>query len=230
MLYCNMLDPRNIYRSNRRTLSLYISPTGELVVKAPLKLSDAQIFAFVRSKEDWIRMRQKKTLQNSYINRSVVSYNTFYYLGQELTPIISTAVKEIIKQDGALLIPAKLDQAKVLKRVEKWLKERAKIIIDERARYFGDKLRLSVSAISTNNNKTRWGCCDTKKQIAINWRAVMLPPNLLDYIIVHEYCHLLEFNHTHNFWGIVETILPDWRAVRKHLKQMNWLLNLFRAN
>ena len=223
-----MLDPRNIHRSKRRTLSLYIAPTGELIVKAPLKLTDAKIFDFVRTKQDWITMRQRQIMQNSCINRNVVAYNTFYYLGQELTPVISNSVKVITKSDNMLLVPAKTDQSLILRRVEKFLRERAKEVIDERARYFGTRLNLSAAEIKTNNNKTRWGVCDTKTRIAINWRAVMLSPALLDYIIVHEFCHLLEFNHTKNFWAIIETILPNWRAVRKNLKNMNWLLDLFR--
>jgi len=82
--------------------------------------------------------------------------------------------------------------------------------------------------IKSNNNQTSWGVCGRGGAIAVNWRAVMLPPALLDYIVVHEFCHMLEFNHSKQFWAIVESILPNWRELRKHLKHMNWLLGLFR--
>jgi len=78
------------------------------------------------------------------------------------------------------------------------------------------------------NNKTRWGICSKDGKIALNWRVVMLPPRLIDYIMVHEFCHLLEFNHSKHFWQIVESILPNWKELRKHLKQLGWLLELFR--
>ena len=223
-----MLDPRNIYRSKRKTLAIFIDSHGALIVKAPMRLPDHKIFEFVKSKQDWITARQRKIAENSYINRSVVSYNSFLFMGRELVPVISQKAKAISRADGSLIIPASYTPEKILKKVEKYLKDSAKIILSERAHYFANRLKLTPADIGTNNNKTRWGSCDTKRRINLNWRAVMLSPNLFDYIVVHEFCHLLEFNHTKNFWAIVQTILPDWRILRKHLKQMNWLLALFR--
>jgi len=223
-----MLDPQNIYRSKRKTLAIFIDPNGTLIVKAPLKLADHKIYEFVKSKRDWIAARQQKIAENSYINRSVVSYNTFMFMGRELVPVISTKVREITRADGSLVIPATIKPEKLLKRVEKYLKTHATQILHERTTYFAHRLKLDISAVGINNNKTRWGSCDTKRRIFVNWRAVMLPPNLFDYIVIHEFCHLLEFNHTPAFWALVETILPDWRTQRKYLKQMNWILALFR--
>jgi hypothetical protein len=224
-----MLDPANIFRSKRKSLALYIDPNGVLIVKSPLKLPDAKIYEFVKSKEAWIRTRQKQIAQNSYISKNVVSYNTFLYLGRELTPVLCNKAKEISLTTDAIIIPAKWGSNEILlRRVEKFLKITATNILTQRAQYFQTRLNLIAASIATNNNKTRWGVCDTKRRIQLNWRAVMLPPNLFDYIIVHEYCHLLEFNHTKNFWRLVEAILPDWRTLRKHLKQMGWLLQLFR--
>jgi len=227
-----MLNPANIVRSKRKTLALYVDPMGQLVVKAPLKLSNERIFAFVKSKEEWIRQRQRQNSQNSYVNKSVMTYQSFYFLGSELVPVISSKQTKIAKQDSALIIPEKIinlgDQQKTLRKIRKWMEINAKSIIEQRAVYFSQTLRLPLKQLSINNNKTRWGVCSKQGEIALNWRAVMLPANLLDYIIVHEFCHLLEFNHSKQFWSIVETILPDWRALRKHLKQMNWLLMLFR--
>jgi len=226
-----MLNPANIIRSKRKTLALYIDPMGQLIVKAPTKLSNEKIFAFIKSKEAWIKRRQAQATQNSYINKSVLTYQSFYFLGQELTPIISSGAKQITKSDNALIIPEKfvaLGQDKTLRKIKKWLETSAKSIIEQRADYFSQRLKLPKGQFSINNNKTRWGTCDKQGNITLNWRAVMLPANLLDYIVVHEFCHILEFNHSKQFWQIVETILPDWRVTRRHLKQMNWILTLFR--
>ena len=223
-----MLDPRNIYRSKRKTLALFVDLHGNLIVKAPMRLPEGKIFDFVKSKRNWILARQQQIKQNSYINRNVITHNSFLMLGQETVPMFSQKTKQIIRQDGVLLIPAKFSGEQVLKKVEKWFRQQAEIILTERVRYFSNRLNMQPSAVAINNNKTRWGSCDTRRKINLNWRAVMLPPNLFDYIVVHEFCHMLEFNHTKNFWAIVETILPDWRILRKHLKQMNWILMLFR--
>jgi len=134
-----MLRPENIIRCNRKTLSLYVNAGGELVVKAPVKLPERKIFEFVKSKEDWIRTQQERVKQNSYINQSVRCYRTFYFLGQELTPLISTKCKKISKNEGLLLIPEKFaiqGDDVVLKKVEKWLRDNAKLVIEERSLYF----------------------------------------------------------------------------------------------
>ena len=209
-------------------MSLYIDPKGELIVKAPLGLSERKIFDLVKDKQDWIRARQAQVLKNSFINRSAVSYNTFLFLGREYVPVINSNIREITKHEGSLLIPTKIDQSKILNKVEKWMRNNARAIINERAGYFSQILSLAAVSVSINNNRTRWGSCTKSGAIAVNWRAVMLKPYLLDYIIVHEFCHLLEFNHTKNFWIVVQTILPEWRKLRAELKQMNWILQLFR--
>ena len=226
-----ILDPANIHRSNRRTLALFIDDHGTLIVKAPLKLSDRKIFDFINEKEDWIRRQQQRAAANAYINMGVMTYSNFLFLGNILTPTVSTKCKKISHADGLLFIPEKLastGESGVLKKIVKYLKDNAKQIVDDRCNYFCQRLSLTHASATTNNNKTRWGVCDLNGNIVLNWRVIMLPPKLIDYIVVHEFCHLLEFNHTREFWNLVEAVLPNWRVLRKELKQQNYLLNLFR--
>ena len=150
------------------------------------------------------------------------------FLGKELTPLISNDVKEIMINDNKLLIPAKINSDKILSKIEKWYRKVAEEVLVERVNYMANQLRLRPADVKTNNNKTRWGVCDSRGNIAINWRAIFLPPNLLDYIVVHELCHLLEFNHTPAFWSVVAKIIPDYQILRKHLKCLNYLILLFR--
>ena len=233
-----MLNPQNIIRSNRKTLALFINSEGELIIKAPLKLSDRRIFDFVADKEGWIRSQQEKIRANSFINPRVLSYNVFLFLGREVTPVISYKAKKIVRVDDMLHIPAKIvtraeqsgtdSDTLIVKKASKYLKDNAKLIIEERANYFSQLMRLEHKSISTMNNRSRWGVCTRDGKISLNWRTIMLPPRLLDYILVHEFCHLLEFNHTKQFWAIVESILPNWKDLRKELKQLNYLVDLFR--
>ncbi|MDR0462399.1 MAG: M48 family metallopeptidase [Christensenellaceae bacterium] len=223
-----MVNPANIYRSKRNTLSIYIDPTGELIVRAPLGMTDRKIFDFIKSRGDWIAARKEAVQRNAFINRNVASYNTFFFLGTELVPVINNSAKQITREARALVIPGKIENDKILKKVEKYFRDHAKVIVAERCQYFSERLKLKFNTANINNNKTRWGSCTKTGDIAINWRAVMLAPNVLDYIIVHEFCHLLEFNHTKNFWAVVQTILPDWKRLRLELKHLSWLLQLFR--
>ena len=223
-----MLDPRNIIRTDKRTLSIMINAKGELIVRAPYNYPDHKIFEFIKQKEDWIVKKQNAIRNNSYINHNVFNYTNFLFLGKELTPLISNDVKEIMINDNKLLIPAKINSDKILGKIEKWYRKVAEEVLVERVNYMANQLRLRPADVKTNNNKTRWGVCDSRGNIAINWRAIFLPPNLLDYIVVHELCHLLEFNHTPAFWSVVAKIIPDYQILRKHLKCLNYLILLFR--
>jgi predicted metal-dependent hydrolase len=223
-----MLDPRNIIRTDKHTISLLVNAKGELIVRAPYYCSEYEIFNFVKQKADWIEKKQHSIRSNSYININVLNYNSYLFLGKELTPVISSKVNDFNIDNGTIYIPSKIQSDKILSKIERWFKKLAADVITKRAEFFSARLRLVPQSIAVNNNKTRWGVCDIKSNIAINWRAIFLPPNLLDYIIVHEFCHLLEFNHTKNFWAVVEQIVPDWRTVRLHLKHLNYLLLLFR--
>ena len=223
-----MLDPRNIIRTDKRTLSLMINAKGELIVRAPYNCPESKIFDFIKQKEDWIIKKQNAVRSNSYINLNVANYASFLFLGKELTPLISNDVKEIMINDNKLLIPSKISSDKILNKVEKWYRKVAEEVLIERVNFMANRLRLRPANITTNNNKTRWGVCDSRGNIAINWRAIFLPPNLLDYIVVHELCHLLEFNHTPAFWSVLGNILPDYQMLRKHLKCLNYLILLFR--
>ena len=82
--------------------------------------------------------------------------------------------------------------------------------------------------VSVRDFKARWGCCDANKRIRLNWRLSMLPPDLQDYVLVHELCHLKHMNHSSAFWAEVKKILPDYASRKKRLKEYAFLTLLYR--
>ncbi|MFC1720949.1 M48 family metallopeptidase [Patescibacteria group bacterium] len=97
-------------------------------------------------------------------------------------------------------------------------KDVAKTLVEKRIEYFNKNCEFSFNRISVKNQKTRWGSCSGKKNLNFNYKIVFLSQKLQDYIIVHELCHLKEMNHSRKFWIQVESILPDYKAMRKDLK------------
>ncbi len=134
-----MLDPRNIIRTNIRTLSILVNAKGELIVRAPYNYPENKIFAFIKAKEDWIIKKQNAIRSNSYINPNVVNYTQFLFLGKELTPLISSDVKEIMISDNRLLIPAKFPSEKILGKIEKWYRKVSAEGWVERVQYMAQK-------------------------------------------------------------------------------------------
>lgn len=97
--------------------------------------------------------------------------------------------------------------------------ERAKRIFPERTAYIALRMGVDYGRITIREQKTRWGSCSSKGNLNFNWKLVLLAPELLDYVVVHELAHRREMNHSKNFWKIVEAELPDYRERRRRLKE-----------
>ena len=99
-------------------------------------------------------------------------------------------------------------------------KEIARKIITIKINYLNSFYRFDVGKIAIRNQKTRWGSCSRRGNLNFNYRLIYLPPSLLDYVIVHELCHLKEFNHSPQFWKLVALTISDYKIVRKELRKL----------
>jgi predicted metal-dependent hydrolase len=99
-------------------------------------------------------------------------------------------------------------------------KEQARAVIKERLEHFNAFYQFSYKRVAIKNHKSRWGSCSKKGNLNFNYRLVHLPLRLLDYVVVHELCHLGEFNHSKRFWALVAKALPDWQVRRKELMRV----------
>ncbi len=99
-------------------------------------------------------------------------------------------------------------------------KKMAEKFVQERLGYYNRLYGFAYGQISVKNHKRRWGSCSSKGNLNFNYRIIFLPPDLADYIIVHEMCHLKEMNHSKSFWRLIEKIFPDHQEKRKALKKI----------
>ena len=99
-------------------------------------------------------------------------------------------------------------------------KEEARILAETRLNHFNKYYNLTWTNITIRNQKTRWGSCSKKGTLSFNYKISLLSPELRDYIIVHELCHLGEFNHSSKFWSLVEKAIPNYKLLRKQIKQI----------
>ena len=108
----------------------------------------------------------------------------------------------------------KLTREKVIALAEEALK-----VIPERVEYFAKVIGVTYGKITVRNQKTRWGSCSSKGNLNFNCLLMLAPPEVLDYVVVHELCHRKQMNHSKAFWLEVEKVLPDYKEVRKWLKE-----------
>ena len=101
------------------------------------------------------------------------------------------------------------------------LRRVAKHLVHARVSRFAPLYGVSVNRIFIRNQKTRWGSCSSRGNLNFNWRVVHLPPEALDYLVVHELCHLREFNHSAQFWELVALAVPEYKRIRKDLRAVS---------
>lgn len=222
-----MITPDYIERSNRKTLSLSVLKDGSVVVKAPIRMRDEVIIKFVEDKQEWIK--SKLFLVNKTINKfeDVVSYKSFLLYGNKYT-LLASDVKKIETNDKfQIVFPQKTEPEKILKLIKSWYKKVAKQVLQDRLEYIESRIKLKSMIMKIGDSKGRWGSCNSKGVINLNFRVIMLPPAIIDYVIVHELCHLVEMNHSKNFWKLVESFLPNVDNLKAEIKEYSFLLTLF---
>lgn len=222
-----MITPDFIERSNRKTLSLSVLKNGSVVVKAPISMSDSTISKFVEEKQNWIREKLMIVSDNISKFDDVLHYRSFLIYGNKYKIVLADVKRIETSNNFEILVPKKYETEKILKNLKQWYKKRAKQVLGERLAYVEQKIRLKSSLFKIGDSKGRWGSCSSSGVICLNWRVVMLPPKIIDYVIVHELCHLVELNHSKNFWKLVGTFLPDFERLKKEIKDYGVLLGIF---
>ena len=121
-----------------------------------------------------------------------------------------------VEEEAVLLVPG--DEAHQARRLTDWLKQQAQADLEERSAYHASRLDVCVKAIKLRSQASRWGSCSSSGNINYNWRLIMAPPHVLDYVAAHEVAHLVEMNHSPAFWAAVARTLPDMERGRAWLK------------
>ncbi|HEY8443460.1 MAG TPA: SprT family zinc-dependent metalloprotease [Clostridia bacterium] len=219
-----------LIRAKRKTLAVHIDNTGKIIIKAPMYLSLDKIRAFLIEKNNWIVKNQLR-IQNLYNKyKNLYDYTEIMYKGRILRCCFDD-VSKISIYNERVLIPKKYQPLEKLNSLKNALK---RFLQSEAERVFTQKLNdfksLGFNFISLKiiHSKSKWGSCDSQGNIGLNFRAIMLPESIIDYLIIHELAHTVQLNHSKEFWKIVQAIIPSYKSLRKELKKYNFLQELFR--
>lgn len=217
-------------KSKRAALRIDINSGLEVVLPEGSKtVSPDQL---IKSREGWIleTLARIELLREKIKLRSLEEKRVVLYLGREhrLVKIIRNDTSPGVKFDNDRFFVTVPDDTpeKSAAALEKWYRSEAGRIFSQRARAIGGKMNLEYNKIFIRSQKTRWGSCSRQKNLSFNWRLVMAPIEVIDYLIVHEIAHIREMNHSPGFWRLVEKACPDYKASRRWLKENGPALTL----
>ena len=218
--------PLEVVRSGRRKRSVSFEVRDERVtVRVPKRLSEKHLREFIVKRTPWIIAKLKEARERPPIKpKEYVNGEAFPYLGHDYRLKIDTSDEKSAElRDGYLRIsllrtdPKPRETAQRL--LESWYKDQVSTYLKEKVALFAKVIGVNPKSITVKSYKSRWGSCSPKGDLSFNWRLVFMPHPIIDYVVVHELCHMLELNHSKRFWQHVEHHIPDHRARRTALKQ-----------
>ncbi|MGB7502935.1 MAG: SprT family zinc-dependent metalloprotease [Azonexus sp.] len=210
----------HLRRSRRRTIGLTIDQRG-LRVGAPQQARLGDIETLIREHGQWVLDKLADWRNRAAPERLAITDGTVIFaLGAALTVTVTPGSRQrwlFSDPKLHLFVPPAVEARIVL---EKALRDKARTIFAERLAHYAPRLGVPAPPLRISAARTRWGSCSHHGGIALNWRLILMPMPVVDYVVSHELAHLREMNHSPRFWSVVEQLCPDWRARRLELRQL----------
>ena len=223
-----------IKKGNRiKTVAIHINPTGYITVLSPQSLNEESIRKILYKRGKWIIEKQDLIDKNRDANiiKQFVSGESFPYLGRYYRLKVTKALREGEKKcrliDGRFFVEgngnssSENGSSSVKRALIEWYLKHAEEKIKERVNRFAPLIGKWPVSIKVKNQEKRWGSCSQGGIIRFNWKIVMVPISVMDYVITHELCHLIYPHHSIQFWHKVQSIIPDYKRRREWLKRFS---------
>lgn len=212
-----MIDfPYRIVKTKRKTIALRILPNGEVEVRCPFSTCQRDIHEVLQKHTTWIARQREKCTSIPRFNENLSEGSILFYLGESY-PLLFTPEKTFSWNGEAFRCPLN-KKAALRKTIEKWYKAQAKFLITERVLLYAHQYGFSYKKIRISSANKRYGSCSANNHLSFTWKLILLPLDLIDYVVVHELVHTAKKHHQKNFWAIVSTILPNYKEREKLLK------------
>jgi predicted metal-dependent hydrolase len=212
--------------TDREKLAVHVHPDTSISVEAPLDSDFARIEEKVRKRAAWIVKQQSKFRRYSFEipHRQYVSGESHRYLGRQyrLRVIADDTPMEVVRMDRGIItmFVRRKSPNHVKKVLDGWMRERARTIFAERIAEWHPRFErydILYPQVIVRRMKSRWGSCTEAGKITLNLKLIQVSKQLIDYIIVHELCHLVEHSHAPEFYALMSRIMPDWEERKEKL-------------
>lgn len=224
----------SLRRSERAKNTRIVVTADKIEVVAPLKVSERRIQAFVQAQRDWIEAALKRVADKVHATprlapSAYADGAKIPYLGRQLPLQIvcgrGKTIRIALQNDTVFCVtlPASIAEeqrsALIQQALIRWMKNRARQQVQQLVDLHAPRFALFPRSIKIKTQKSRWGSCGPKNDINLNWLLLLAPPAALEYVVIHELCHIKHKNHSQAFWQLVAEYLPDFRQRRLWLKQ-----------
>lgn len=201
-----------LIKEKRKTIVLKVIDSNNAVLKVPKTISDKKIEEFLKSKENWLKKTSNRMKDNENFSTDF-DFEKFIYLNGK--PFVST--KEISLEFDKLDPEGKKEEIRKYYLSMFWK-------LEELAEKLSSETGLKYKEIKMTDSVRIWGSYNSKRQMKLNFKLLILPENLIEYVIYHELCHSIHMNHKPQFWKDLEKICPNYKALKKELNKYSFVL------
>ena len=209
--------PINIKVTKRKKTICIRVDKNKIIVNTPNFVKQDYILSLLERKKEWISqtiLKNGKEYKNNFVNGEA------FYLGKKYKINIKKGLSnEVILKNDNLEILYKRKNINIKKTLEQWYKFKSYLLLENRLNYHSKKINLKYNSFSVRSFKRRLGSCDNKKNISFNWKIIFMPKQIIDYVIIHELCHIIHFNHSKLFWKEVSNFCPDYKIHKSWIKE-----------
>lgn len=221
----------------KKTVAISINPNAQVVISVPPFLTQGAVRDLVRKKARWIFSKQAyfKNTARLFPKKEWVSGEEVLFLGRRYRLKIkrletkeAVLAAERIGRRILVTVPQDFEEGKraIRDALVEWFIPEAETIIQQRVKRYCEQLGIQPKKVIIKNQERRWGSCSKNGVVRLNWKIIMAPISIVDYVIVHELCHLRITNHSQEFWKLVASILSDYPTRRSWLKANRPAFNL----
>jgi predicted metal-dependent hydrolase len=207
--------------ARRRTLGLTVERDGRLVLSAPPDVGGARLERFAKQKRLWVyeKLAAKEALPPGLPVRKVVTGEGFPYLGRSYRLQLVGNLDVPVKHEAGRFKMRRDDAGRGRATMVRWYTAHAQPWLCGRVDWLAPRALVQPHGVTVQELGFRWGSCGKGGRLYFHWQSILLPPRIIDYIVVHELVHLAEPHHTPDFWRAVERALPDWKQRRSWLAE-----------
>ncbi|UTF53415.1 M48 family metallopeptidase [Natronosalvus rutilus] len=175
----------------------------------------------LRDNAAWVvdKQRTYDTYREQVPDRTFDAGERFPYLGDDRKLVIEPRSKHVVTDDSIRLRQSAIEQSSVKQVLENFYRSRARDYFTDRVDHYADRMGVEYEKLELRNQRTRWGSCSTSGTISLNWRLIMAPPEVVNYLVVHELAHLTEQHHGREFWQLVGEYIPNYKTKAEWLEE-----------
>ena len=211
--------------------SIAIKVQGKVItIKVPFFLNNKSIEGLISKKNNWIRKQlNTQSKFKLFKKKSYISDEKFLYLGRYYKLKIIGDKKNSVNIEGDFLkvnVKNEKNISKIKKIIKEWFYEKSFEYFNKETYDCAKKNNLDIKSIKVRQYKARWGSCSINGDISFNWRLIMAPPKIIEYVIIHELMHIKEHNHSSKYWKHVRSLYPNIKQAKEWLMHNGQTLNI----